>query len=181
MRKRVPEGSPQEEAPGEPLAKLLSGSARLGAPASAVGLPGPTLGRLCGFAPSGEPLVSAHGSSSGEPVQALSTVPVEAADVGRDAVLLWLEGGSRAPVIVGLLEAPARPESSSRAPSAEEGLSVDLDGRRIALTAEREIVLRCGKASITLTSAGKVLIKGAYVLSRSTGVNRIKGGSVQLN
>jgi len=26
-----------------------------------------------------------------------------------------------------------------------------------------------------------VLIEGAYVLSRSTGVNRVKGGSVQLN
>ena len=35
--------------------------------------------------------------------------------------------------------------------------------------------------SITLTGAGKVLIRGAYVLSRSSGVNKIKGGSVQLN
>ena len=41
--------------------------------------------------------------------------------------------------------------------------------------------LRCGKASITLTRAGKVLIRGAYLLSRSSGVNRIKGGSVQIN
>ena len=32
-----------------------------------------------------------------------------------------------------------------------------------------------------LTRAGKVLIQGAYLLSRSTGVNRIKGGSVQIN
>ena len=29
--------------------------------------------------------------------------------------------------------------------------------------------------------AGKVLIRGAYLLSRSSGVNRIKGGSVQIN
>jgi hypothetical protein len=42
-------------------------------------------------------------------------------------------------------------------------------------------VLQCGKASITLTKAGKVLIQGSYVSSRSTGVNRVKGGSVQLN
>jgi hypothetical protein len=34
---------------------------------------------------------------------------------------------------------------------------------------------------LTLTHAGKVLIRGAYVLSRSSGVNRIKGGSVQIN
>jgi len=42
-------------------------------------------------------------------------------------------------------------------------------------------VLRCGKASITLTREGKVLIHGSYISSRSTGVNRVKGGSVQLN
>ena len=37
------------------------------------------------------------------------------------------------------------------------------------------------KASITLTSAGKILLRGAYILNRSSGVNRIKGGSVQIN
>jgi hypothetical protein len=56
-----------------------------------------------------------------------------------------------------------------------------VDGHRVVLDAEQEIVLRCGKASITLTRAGKVLIRGAYLLSRSSGVNRIKGGSVQIN
>ena len=44
-----------------------------------------------------------------------------------------------------------------------------------------QIVLRCGEASITLTRAGKVLIRGAYVLSRSSGTNRIQGGSVEIN
>jgi hypothetical protein len=56
-----------------------------------------------------------------------------------------------------------------------------LDGERIVLTAGQEIELRCGKASLILTRAGKVLIRGAYLLSRSSGVNRIKGGSVQIN
>ena len=49
------------------------------------------------------------------------------------------------------------------------------------LTAEREIVLKCGEASITLTRAGKVLIKGTYVLSRSSGYNKIKGAAVDIN
>jgi hypothetical protein len=56
-----------------------------------------------------------------------------------------------------------------------------LDKQKFVFTAEQEIVLRCGKASITLTRAGKVLIRGAYILNRSSGVNRIKGGSVQIN
>jgi hypothetical protein len=56
-----------------------------------------------------------------------------------------------------------------------------IDGKRVTFDAREEIVLRCGKASITLTKAGKVLIRGAYLLNRSSGVNRIKGGSVQIN
>jgi hypothetical protein len=43
------------------------------------------------------------------------------------------------------------------------------------------LVLRCGKARITLTRAGKVLVEGTYISSRSSGVNRIRGGSVHLN
>ena len=60
-------------------------------------------------------------------------------------------------------------------------VEVDADGERLMVSAKEQLVLRCGKASITLTKEGKVLIQGAYVSSRSSGVNRIKGGSVQLN
>jgi hypothetical protein len=61
------------------------------------------------------------------------------------------------------------------------GWDVASDGKRMLLSAQEEITLRCGQASITLTKAGKVLLSGDYVLSRSRGVNRIKGGSVQIN
>ena len=60
-------------------------------------------------------------------------------------------------------------------------VEADSDGQRLIVTAKEEIVLRCGQASITLTKAGKVLIRGTYVSSRSSGVNRLKGGSVQIN
>ena len=65
--------------------------------------------------------------------------------------------------------------------SQHTSVNAAVDNERLVLTADKEIVLRCGKASITLTRAGKILIRGAYLLSRSSGVNRIKGGSVQLN
>lgn len=58
---------------------------------------------------------------------------------------------------------------------------VRIDGQTITFDAAAEIVLRCGKSSITLTQAGKVLIRGAYLLNRSSGVNLIRGGSVQIN
>lgn len=56
-----------------------------------------------------------------------------------------------------------------------------IDGNRVVLEGKEEIVLKCGDASITLTKAGKILIRGKYLLNRSSGVNRIMGGSVQVN
>jgi hypothetical protein len=58
---------------------------------------------------------------------------------------------------------------------------VRIDGQTVTFDAKKEIVLRCGKSSITLTRAGKILIRGTYLSQRSSGVNRIKGGSVQIN
>jgi hypothetical protein len=43
---------------------------------------------------------------------------------------------------------------------------VTVDGKRVTFDAKEEIVMRWGKASITLTRAGKVLIRGAYFLNR---------------
>ena len=72
-------------------------------------------------------------------------------------------------------------ESDAVAFQVQETEDVTIDGRRVTFDAKEQIELRCGKSSIILTRAGKVLIHGAYLLSRSTGANRIKGGSVQLN
>lgn len=72
------------------------------------------------------------------------------------------------PVLIGLLQV-----------TAEQDLEVV--GRHIAITAGESFTITCGKASITLTKAGKVVIRGADVLSRSSGINRVKGGSVQIN
>jgi hypothetical protein len=97
-------------------------------------------------------------------------------------VALLFEGGDPLrPLIIGPLvratPSGPTPTPAGRAPA----LEVSADGERVTLTAPRELVLHCGEASITLTRAGKILIRGAYLLSRSTGVNRIKGGSVQIN
>jgi hypothetical protein len=89
--------------------------------------------------------------------------------------LLFEQGDPARPLIIGRIQ---RPEEMKRP---AQPVAAEVDGERIEFNAKREIVLRCGKASITLTRAGKILIRGAYVLSRSSGANRIKGGSVQIN
>ena len=132
---------------------------------------GVIIGELVGFTESGAPLVDFAGNQSGA-LAARSTIPLNSSQAGREVVLVFEEGTK--PVILGCIQ----PQSVSEA---ERPAEVKLDGQQIVFTAEREIVLRCGKASITLTRAGKVLIRGAYLLSRSSGVNRIKGGSVQIN
>lgn len=138
---------------------------------------GVVLGTLAAYDLAGNPLVDYPGNATGGSLVARSTVPLRQAAPDQQVALMFVEGDPRQPLVIGLLEPPAeRTDSASR-----RLLSAEVDGERLVFTAEREIVFRCGEASITLTQAGKVLIRGAYLLSRSSGVNRIKGGSVQIN
>lgn len=112
-------------------------------------------------------------SPSRSPLAAVSTIAITEADVDRSVALAFQDNDPRRPVILGFLW---NGESASRS-----ALEVSADQERVELKADREIVLRCGKASITLTQDGKILLRGAYLLSRASGVNRVKGGSVQIN
>lgn len=130
---------------------------------------GVSIGTIHGVERGGEGLlVEFPENRSGSPVPARSLAPFTAADSGARVALLFEAADPTRPIVLGRLTDAARAEAR-------------LDGKRIELSAEDEIVLRCGAASITLTRAGKVLIRGAYVLSGSSGVNRIRGGSVQIN
>ena len=131
------------------------------------------IGVLMGFAADGAPLVVYPGNPAEAAAPARTTAALAPDDVGREVALLFEAGDPARPLVVG----PAGPAGGDcRSTVVRDGVEEVLQ-----LTAEREIVLRCGKASITLTRAGKVLIRGEYIFSRSTGVNKIKGGSVQLN
>jgi hypothetical protein len=146
-------------------------------PAASVRIDGVLTGVLIGFKESGAvPLVIFPGQPQTAAVAARATVDLHGAHIGRQVVLMFDGGDPMRPIVLGCIrgEATALAEQPGQ-------VQVDVDGERLLVTAKEQLVLRCGKASITLTKAGKVLIQGAYVSSRSTGVNRIKGGSVQLN
>lgn len=51
----------------------------------------------------------------------------------------------------------------------------------VTIEAGRTLVLRAGNASLTLTAAGKVLTKGRYVHSQSSGDQVIRGAAVKIN
>lgn len=135
-------------------------------------LPSVLIGRIAAVDESGEPRVDFPGNTSGELVRARSLVSITPTDSGREVALTFEDGDAAKPIIAGLFATP------KAAPGVRE---VKLDDQSLVLSAKREVVIQCGKASITLTAAGKVLIQGEYVLSRSAGVNKIRGGSIQLN
>ena len=132
------------------------------------------IGILDGFDTSGRPLVDYPGNAAGAPLAALTTAPYGAEALGRQVALLFADGDPARPVIVGVVRPPG--EIAPGGPRLAEP-----DGERLVLRAKQEIVLECGRASIVLTSAGKVLIRGAYLSSRSSGAHRIKGASVDIN
>ncbi|NGZ03405.1 MAG: hypothetical protein CV090_10180 [Nitrospira sp. WS238] len=129
-------------------------------------------------------LVEFPSNTASRPLPARSIVNIEPKDVGREVVLLFEAGDPERPIVMGFLQNKEAQESTllnQLLAKAEKPIDVKVDDETLTLTAQKEVVIRCGKASITLTRAGKVLIRGAYLLSRSSGVNRIKGGSVQIN
>lgn len=104
-----------------------------------------------------------------------SMVAISPANVGCEVAIMFEQGDIKRPLIMGLMHVPASPAVT------QDAVQATIDNDRILLHAEKEIVLQCGKASITLTRAGKILLRGAFISSRSSGANRIHGGSVQIN
>jgi Domain of unknown function (DUF6484) len=136
------------------------------------------IGTLLGFREDGRiPLVQFPGQSGTAAVAARATVDLCGSNIGGSVVLVFAEGDLRQPLIVGILRT-----ERGWPPAEQPGtVEVDADGERLIVNAKEQLVLRCGKASITLTKAGKILVEGTYVSNRSSGVMRIKGGSVQIN
>jgi Domain of unknown function (DUF6484) len=124
--------------------------------------------RFDGFDSEDRPLVSGVPGVPGQSIPARATVPLQNTDIGSTVVVLCEGGDLSRPIVVGVLQ--------DRPP-----VAVHADDQKMVISAEREITLQCGDASITLTRAGKVIIQGAYIVSRSTGYNKIKGATVDIN
>ena len=109
-----------------------------------------------------------------------STVEICESTIGKEVLISFEEENVYRPVITGIIQKLKQPVESAKNSNKQFETKLD-DSERLIFSAEREIVLQCGKSSIHLTKAGKVIIRGNYVLSRSTGLNSMKGGSVSIN
>ena len=160
------------------------------------------LGELIAFDDSGQPLVSFTLDKAFGPLPAISTVALSPQHIGRQVGLLFAQDNRKTPVLVGLVHNafqsildnieiadsqdeelfPEVTENKNTARSNDkDAKSVVVDGDRLLIEGKEEVVLRCGDSSITLHKNGKISIRGKYLLNRSSGVNRIMGGSVQVN
>jgi hypothetical protein len=150
---------------------------RLIAARTTTGNSGVLIGKLAAWDDAGNPLVDFPNNPSECFLTARTTIPLNQGHLGREVALMLVNGDPHQPLIIGLLQPPQTTPTGQNAPA----LAAEIDGERLVFTAKQEIVLQCGQSSLTLTKAGKVLIRGTYLLSRSSGVNRIQGGSIQLN
>ena len=102
---------------------------------------------------------------------------------GLPDVAIAFEGGDRElPLIVGWIHDRLVAGKAEMSPTQDAtNREAVIDGQRVTFRADNEIVLECGASSIVLTKDGHIVIKGAHVVSRSSGVNKIKGATVNIN
>jgi len=104
---------------------------------------------------------------------ARSLCPLDATQIGQALALGFEAGDPRKPIVLGvMLASPAHPPAP---------LDVVVDGERVVLQAEHEIVLRCGDAAIVLSADGRIQLRGSYITSHASATQRILGGSVNIN
>lgn len=136
------------------------------------------VGRLVALAEGGARALVAYPDQPGAAaLSARTTVDLLSHQIGLD-VLLTFDGGDRAkPIVIGVLRGQHAELPAQLPPT----VLVESDGQRVMLTARDELVLRCGRSSITMGADGRMTLKADVIVSEAAEVNRVRGGSVQLN
>jgi hypothetical protein len=136
----------------------------------ATAVPGALIGTLVGFTEDGLLRVDVSAGTSEVPIVARSCVVVTVRDVGKNVVLIRFAANAEL-IAIGVIQ----PNNASPA------FEVTANDENVTVLAKERITLKCGDASVTLQRDGKIVIRGKHVISQAAGVNRIRGGSVELN
>ncbi len=145
------------------------------------------VGHIIQITDEGQPLVDFRGNEVGlVPARSIIDEPFKCDShsvVGIPVLLVFENGDPTLPIIVGFIRDtfvhPAPSEEVSF--PIERPLDISVDDRKMLIEAKEEILLRCGKSSMTVKKDGKILLKGTQILSRASGTNKIKGASVRIN
>lgn len=87
-----------------------------------------------------------------------------------DKVVVARLGAELGLVVLGRLFDPLAPPRDVR-----------VNGRKVSIEANSELILKCSSATIKIAHDGLVAIRGDRVVTQANGVNRIRGGSVEIN
>ena len=156
----------EEEADGFEAAEVKAPGGLPAVPAAAAVV----TARFDGFDLEDRPLLTGVPGLPGEVVAARTTVGLTRAQRGRTVVVVFEDGDRRRPIVLGVLQS-AVPASAD---VAAVPVTVQADDTRLVLSAEREIVLRCGDASITMQKNGTIAIKGKDISIEGSGAINVK-------
>ena len=132
-------------------------------------VPGVTIGIVTGVDSTGSPIVRFQNEEIAAAVVWMPTTPQWADCIGGRVILSLLDGDERQPIVLGLLDPP---QSCVDARGTPEALHVE---------STRALLIECGEAKIALREDGRIEIRGTHIISRSSGPNKLKGGSVHIN
>lgn len=134
-------------------------------------VPGVLVDRVVGVDDHGFPLVGANlDEARAAQVVWITDAPDWSRCVGLRVVVAHEDGHEERPIILGLLDPPPPPRAK-----------VAPKPKILRVESERELVIECGKSKIALRADGRIEIRGGHLISRSSGPNKIKGGSVHIN
>ena len=95
-----------------------------------------------------------------EAIPATSLVEINNTHTGHKVALMFEQNRADKPMIMGFMHVPEQTKS---------------------ITAEKELLIKCGKASIRLKENGDIVINGRELISRARKNNIIRGGTIHLN
>lgn len=146
-------------------------------------LPGAVIGRVASVSPSGAPEVEVpgHGVHLARVLRSVDRACLHGDAVGREVLLVCVDGDPTRPVVVGLLEDPVDTLLAAAPDAGTARVDVSVDGRVVTLDAAREITLRCGEASLTLHADGRIVTRGVNIVSQASEQQRIAGAIVRIN
>ncbi|MBN1931348.1 MAG: hypothetical protein JW786_07035 [Desulfobacterales bacterium] len=124
-------------------------------------------GRISAIRPNGEIIVEYKENSSSLVCDFLRTSAGSIPLLTKgDPVLFVLEKSGVRGCVIGVVQKYITGEESSY---------------QLDFVAQNKIELRCGGSSLTMSKEGKVILKGSQVVTKASGVNKIKGASVKIN
>ena len=144
------------------------------------------VGQIVHITKEGRALVDYSGNQGG-PVEARSVIDEKSNQDNHcqediPVLLVFENGDPTLPIIVGIVRKTLYPPTSLKEVAfVKRPQEAILDGRKVALDAKEEIVLKCGKSSVTLRKNGKIVVKGTQIVSRASETNKIKGASIRIN